>query len=54
LWFFHALDRYEEMSGDRLTLAALLPRLRDIVEHHRRGTRGAFSTSLNCVLRLLF
>jgi predicted glycogen debranching enzyme len=39
LWFFHALGRYVEASGDRETLRYLLPRLQDIIEHHLRGTR---------------
>jgi predicted glycogen debranching enzyme len=39
LWFFHAIDRYLDATGDRLTLSLLLPRLVDIVEHHVRGTR---------------
>ncbi|MGE5757002.1 MAG: amylo-alpha-1,6-glucosidase [Planctomycetaceae bacterium] len=39
LWFFHALDRYCEITGDRATLQILLPRLIDIVEHHLLGTR---------------
>jgi predicted glycogen debranching enzyme len=39
LWFFHALHRYVERTGDRRTLALLLPILRDSVEHHLRGTR---------------
>ncbi|HEV3467982.1 MAG TPA: amylo-alpha-1,6-glucosidase [Pyrinomonadaceae bacterium] len=39
LWFFHAADRYLRASGDRVTLEVLLPRLREIVEHHLRGTR---------------
>jgi predicted glycogen debranching enzyme len=39
LWFFHALDRYLEVTGERATLTLLLPKLLDIVEHHRRGTR---------------
>jgi predicted glycogen debranching enzyme len=39
LWFFHALGRYVELTGDRLTLRLLLPRLLDIIEHHVRGTR---------------
>jgi predicted glycogen debranching enzyme len=39
LWFFHALDRYLLASGDRTTLRLLLPRLRDIIDHHFRGTR---------------
>ncbi len=39
LWFFHALDRYLDYSGDHATLTHLLPVLLDIVEHHLRGTR---------------
>jgi predicted glycogen debranching enzyme len=39
LWFFHALDRYLEYTGDHATLARLLPTLLEIVEHHTRGTR---------------
>jgi len=38
LWFFHALSRYLAYSGDRTALPLLLPRLRDIIEHHLRGT----------------
>jgi predicted glycogen debranching enzyme len=39
LWFFHALDRYFQATGDQVTLRRLLPTLLDIVDHHRRGTR---------------
>ena len=39
LWFFHALDRYLEVTQDRATLRLLLPRLREIVERHLAGTR---------------
>jgi glycogen debranching enzyme len=39
LWFFHALDRYLAATDDRPTLTLLIPILRDIVEHHLRGTR---------------
>jgi predicted glycogen debranching enzyme len=39
LWFFEALHRYLVATDDRATLAALLPKLVDIVEHHLRGTR---------------
>jgi predicted glycogen debranching enzyme len=39
LWFFHALDRYLDATGDRQTLALLLPTLLEIVDHHLRGTR---------------
>jgi predicted glycogen debranching enzyme len=39
LWFFHAIQRYVDTSGDRETLRTLLPVLHDIIEHHLRGTR---------------
>jgi predicted glycogen debranching enzyme len=39
LWFFHAMDRYLEVTQDRGTLKLLLPKLLDIVEHHVHGTR---------------
>ena len=38
LWFFHALDRYTEASGDRSVLRMVLPKLLDIFEWHMRGT----------------
>jgi predicted glycogen debranching enzyme len=39
LWFFHAIHRYVETTGDRSTLRQLLPKLKSIVEHHLAGTR---------------
>jgi predicted glycogen debranching enzyme len=39
LWFFHALQRYIEVTEERSTLRILLPQLLSIIEHHRRGTR---------------
>jgi predicted glycogen debranching enzyme len=39
LWFFHALQRYVELSGDRLTLSLLYPTLKQIIDAHTRGTR---------------
>ncbi|MGE5359160.1 MAG: amylo-alpha-1,6-glucosidase [Bacteroidales bacterium] len=39
LWFFHAIARYVEATGDRDTLRLLLPRLLDVLDHHLRGTR---------------
>lgn len=39
LWFFQALSRYTEITGDRATLRLILPQLLDIVEHHLKGTR---------------
>jgi predicted glycogen debranching enzyme len=38
LWFFHALDRYLDATGDQITLRLVLPKLLDIVEYHLRGT----------------
>jgi len=39
LWFFHAVDRYVESSGDRLTLSLLYPTFKAIVAAHVNGTR---------------
>jgi predicted glycogen debranching enzyme len=39
LWFFHALDRYVDVTGDRALLHQLLPTLREIIAHHLAGTR---------------
>jgi predicted glycogen debranching enzyme len=39
LWFFHALDRYVEVTGDQETLRLILPTLLKIVSFHLRGTR---------------
>jgi predicted glycogen debranching enzyme len=39
MWFFHAIWRYLAASGDRVTVATMIPRLLDIIDHHVRGTR---------------
>jgi predicted glycogen debranching enzyme len=39
LWYFHAIGRYLERTHDRQTLLLLLPKLIDIVECHRKGTK---------------
>ena len=39
LWFFHALNRYLELSNDHVTMCAVLPKLREIVNAHLAGTR---------------
>jgi predicted glycogen debranching enzyme len=39
LWFFHAIHRYVEYTGDRTTLRLLLPKLREIAARHLAGTR---------------
>jgi predicted glycogen debranching enzyme len=39
LWFFHAVHRFCEVTGDETILDELLPLLRQSVEAHVRGTR---------------
>lgn len=39
LWYFHAIHRYVETTGDRSIVAQLFPVLRSIVEHYLQGTR---------------
>ncbi len=39
LWFFHALDRYLDVTGDRILLRELLPKLIEVVRRHLAGTR---------------
>jgi predicted glycogen debranching enzyme len=38
LWYFHAIQRYLEVSDDRLTLSLLYPALKEIIDWHLRGT----------------
>jgi predicted glycogen debranching enzyme len=38
LWFFHALSRYEQLTGDEATRRSLMPTLLEIVAAHFRGT----------------
>jgi predicted glycogen debranching enzyme len=38
LWYFHAINRYYQVTNDRETLLALLPVLRSVLEHHVEGT----------------
>jgi predicted glycogen debranching enzyme len=39
MWFFHAIDRYTQVTGEEETLKKLLPTFVDIVRHHLKGTR---------------
>jgi predicted glycogen debranching enzyme len=39
LWFFHALERYIDITDDRHTLRVVLPIMLGIVDHHLLGTR---------------
>jgi len=38
LWFFHALDRYDTITGDQTLVAELLPVLEEIIKRHQAGT----------------
>jgi predicted glycogen debranching enzyme len=50
LWFFHAIHRYLEATGDRDTLRKLLPTLRQIVEKHLHGARFGIGVDPNDAL----
>jgi predicted glycogen debranching enzyme len=39
LWYFHAIDRYLEATGDTETLEALFPTLESIIFHYANGTQ---------------
>jgi len=39
LWFFHALERYAQVTGSWTLVEEVLPIMRGIVEAHLRGTR---------------
>ena len=39
LWFFHALGRYVQVTGDEATLRLILPVLKRVARHHIEGTR---------------
>jgi predicted glycogen debranching enzyme len=39
LWFFHAVSRYVAVTGDRVTLTLVLPKLLEIANAHIEGTR---------------
>ncbi|HYF34847.1 MAG TPA: amylo-alpha-1,6-glucosidase, partial [Prosthecobacter sp.] len=38
MWFFHAVDRYLDVTGDTQILDYLLPRLIEVADQHMRGT----------------
>lgn len=39
LWFFHALDRYVQITKDRETLRIILPALCEVIRQHIAGTK---------------
>jgi predicted glycogen debranching enzyme len=46
LWYFHAIHRYLEYTDDRATLRLLLPKLANIIEHHKQGTKFGIGMDL--------
>lgn len=38
LWFFHAIERYIQVTGDTGIIEFLLSDLKEIIEHHLKGT----------------
>lgn len=38
LWFFHAIDRYIEITGDHDILEFVIPKLDEVIECHIKGT----------------
>ncbi|MCE2983858.1 MAG: amylo-alpha-1,6-glucosidase [Parachlamydia sp.] len=38
LWYFHAIDRYIQITGDRDILHTLYPILHEIIDYHLKGT----------------
>lgn len=47
LWFFHALERYIESTGDKSLISELMHKLLDIIDHHIQGTRFGIHCDLN-------
>ena len=47
LWFFHALHRYLLATNDHEAVLSLVPLLRNIVDHHLRGTRFGIHVDAN-------
>ncbi len=39
LWFFHAIERYVQVTGDNDILEFLAPRMAEVADAHLRGTR---------------
>ena len=39
LWFFHALERYVQVTKKKALIQSIFPKLLGIIDHHVRGTR---------------
>jgi predicted glycogen debranching enzyme len=51
LWFFHALSRYLDVTGDRATLRLIMPQMREIIDMHLSGTSFGIGVDNDCLLR---
>ena len=51
LWYFHALDRYVRISGDRGTLQLVLPKLIEAMTYHLKGTDFGIGVDTDGLLR---
>ncbi|MBT6146858.1 MAG: glycogen debranching protein [Gemmatimonadetes bacterium] len=51
LWFFHALRRYVEVSGDQDLARQLWPLLQQMLDAHRRGTRYGIGVDVDGLLK---
>ena len=47
LWYFHAINRYYQVTNDRETLLALLPVLQSVLDHHVKGTHFGIGVDRN-------
>ena len=47
MWFFHAVHRYVQATGETDTLRSLLPKLTDVIRHHLQGTRFGIGVDPN-------
>jgi glycogen debranching enzyme len=45
LWFFHAVDRYARVTGDRTTVRQLLPVLEGVARAHLAGRTTASAST---------
>jgi predicted glycogen debranching enzyme len=47
LWYFHAIDRYVSRTQDRTIITDLYDGLREVIDHHVRGTRFGIGVDAN-------
>ncbi len=51
LWFFHSVQRYVEITGDDEILEFLLPKFKEVIESHVKGTRFGIQMDADGLLR---